>query len=1217
MGVVYEAFDEERRAPVALKTLSRFDGDALARFKREFRALQGLTHPNLVALDELFFEDDQWFFTMELLDGADFVTHVTGRGGGVPFESTVRESVGKLAARSAAPTMDGGQAGPTFDEPRLRDGLRQLLEGLSALHAVDKIHRDVKPSNVLVTRAGRVVLLDFGLVTAASTEDRSTGGAILGTPAYMAPEQAASRELGPAADVYAVGVMLYEVLTGRLPMEGTQLQILLEKQRREAEHPASLVAGLPEDLSALCVKMLRFDPALRPDASGALRALSPRRAHGAALPRTSTEAPIFVGREGELSELRAMYEVTRGGRLATALVCGTSGIGKSYLVRRFTGELLAEHPEAMVLEGRCYERETVPYKTLDGIVDALSRRLSRMSATEVDAVLPRRSGALAQIFPVMLGVPQVAREHQGFALAVEPHELRRRAFVVLRDLITRMAMKRPIVLVIDDIQWADDDGLRALADILRPPDAPPILLLGTVRAAPDEDAGLQRVLAVLPGGTRLIPLANLEPEEARTLAVAFLRRNDADDADPEIIASEAGGHPLFVEELARHVALGGRARSDVSLDDAICDRIAQLEGPTRQLAEIVAAAGKPVPQEVVAAAARLDPAEFHRRTATLRVSNVVRTGGARQADAIEPYHDRVREAVLARLEPGRKQALHEALALAFETSSTRVDPEALATHWHEAGNDGRAATWAIEAATLATRTFAFERAAEWYQLALAWLPEGHAERRTIQVRIGDALANAGRGVVAARHFAAAADGAAPMQALDLRRRAAEELLSAGRFDEGDEMLRSVLADVGIDLPRTPIGALLGLVFFRFLLLLRGLRFRERSEDHVPAHALTRLEACNGVGRILAMVDTIRGAYFQTRALWVALSVGEPNRVAHSLAAEAVYIATGGHARRSARLLDEAHALAQRTGSAKVQALVEAARGFGNFVLGRFEIARRHSDHSAALLRDCPGAWWELRTAQLCAIWAVGWMGDLNELARRVEEGVREARGRGDIYAGTTLRTGLPNLMWLRAGDTVSARAAVVEAMEQWTQRGYHAQHYWCLLALTRIDLYEGDAHAAHQRVAGEWSQIVRALIPQVRVMGAEALHLRACTRLALGTREKGTTRVKLIRAAERDARTLRRMRWDVASAFAHLIHAGVAALRGDRDRAATSLALARDGCAALDMRLHAASAGWHLGRLRGGDEGRVLVTTAEAWLAAHGVADCGSMTAMIAPGFER
>src|SRR6185312_17067466 len=118
------------------------------------------------------------------------------------------------------------------DAAKLRGALAQLAQALAALHAADKVHRDVKPSNVMVTRQGRVVLLDFGLVTEALSEDVSTGNAVVGTPAYMAPEQAASRELTPAADMYAVGVMLFEALTGRVPIDGAPLQVLLEKQSR-------------------------------------------------------------------------------------------------------------------------------------------------------------------------------------------------------------------------------------------------------------------------------------------------------------------------------------------------------------------------------------------------------------------------------------------------------------------------------------------------------------------------------------------------------------------------------------------------------------------------------------------------------------------------------------------------------------------------------------------------------------------------------------------------------------------------------------------------------------------------------------------------------------------------------------------------------------------------------------------------------------------------
>ncbi len=1215
MGVVYEAFDAERRSSVALKTLRRVDGASLARFKREFRALQGLAHPNLVVLDELFHEDGQWFFTMELLDGVDFVSHVRSTPPAVAYASTLRDGPAQPGSRAAAEGAAVEACGP-LDIERLRVALRQLLEGLVALHAANKVHRDIKPSNVLVTREGRVVLLDFGLVTEASVEDRSTGSAIVGTPIYMAPEQAASREIGPAADLYAVGVMLYELLAGRPPFEGPPLQILLDKQKHEAPLASTLNPEVPPDLDALCGKLLRFDPTKRPSAEDVLRSISAPEAAGRYAARGSTEPPMFVGRAAELAQLRAAFDAVPQNGLVTVLVCGASGIGKSHTVRQFSGQLLLEDPGLMLLEGRCYEREAVPYKTLDGIVDALSRQLSRMSAAEVAAVLPTRATLLTPVFPAMLRVPQLAKQNMAPGPAIEPQEQRQRAFLALRDLFTRLALRRRTIVVIDDLQWADDDGLRALAEILRAPDAPPLLLIGTLRIGRDAKAGdFERIRAATSGDVRVIELATLDHGEARELAVALLQRSDTPGADPDSIATEAGGHPLFVEELTRQAALGGETRGDVNLDDAIWSRVTRLEPPTREMVELVAIAGKPVPQEVIAAAAHFEPAEFTRHAAILRVSNLVRTGGTRWADAIEPYHDRVREAVLAQLEPARRRALHEALAIAFEASSSRLDPETLATHWHEAGNDGRAAAHAIAAGEQVTRTFAFERAAQWFEWALEWLPSDAPNRRALQTKVGEALASAGRGALAAKYFGAAATGAPPMQALDLRRRAAEELLSAGRFDEGDEALRSVLNAVGIDLPRTPLAALFGLLLYRFLLLVRGLRFRERSEDDVPAHALTRLEACHGVGRILALVDTIRGGYFQTRALLAALALGEPNRVAHALSAEAVYLGTSGNAARSAMLLERARAIGERTGNARVQAFTEASVGFSQFVLGRFCSALEHCDHAAGMLRTCPGAWWELRVAQLAAIWTVAWLGELTELARRVEQGIREAQVRGDIYAGTTLRTGVPNLIWLRAGDVASSRAACRDAMGQWTQRGYHSQHYWSLLALTRADLYEGRGGAAHERVAQEWSQIVRALIPQVRIMGAEALHLRGSAAIAAAAERQGAARADLVRSAERDARSLRRSRWELGSALASALDAGAAALRGDVDRAARELDAGGRGFAALDMRLHAAAADRHAGTLRGGDEGRALVERADAWMAAQGIVSPATMASMIIPGF--
>ncbi|HSN96748.1 MAG TPA: serine/threonine-protein kinase, partial [Candidatus Nanopelagicales bacterium] len=225
-GVVYEAFDRERGGRVALKVLRALDAEARLRFKAEFRLLQDLHHPNLVSLGELHEEGGQLFFTMELVRGVDFIVHVR------EYEVGDVEPSSALAEVAGEPPPGAGRVGRRrrvrFDEGRLRAALGQLLHGLCALHEAHMVHRDIKPSNVLVAADGRVVILDFGLLTDTSAPRRDDP--IAGTAHFIAPEHADGRPVGPEADLYSVGVMLYLALTGEYPFRGSPSMALRLKR---------------------------------------------------------------------------------------------------------------------------------------------------------------------------------------------------------------------------------------------------------------------------------------------------------------------------------------------------------------------------------------------------------------------------------------------------------------------------------------------------------------------------------------------------------------------------------------------------------------------------------------------------------------------------------------------------------------------------------------------------------------------------------------------------------------------------------------------------------------------------------------------------------------------------------------------------------------------------------------------------------------------------
>ena len=1189
MGVVYDVFDRDRKTRVALKTLRTLGGEQLMRFKNEFRALADLHHVNLVSLGELIHHEGLWFFTMELVDGWDLLSHVRPSG--------------------------------KLDSARLRTTFMQLAEGLTALHAAGKVHRDIKPSNVRVTHKGRVVLLDLGLVTDAHHDGmvRTSSDQVVGTATYMAPEQAQSKPVTAAADWYAAGVVLYEALTGEPPFLGAPLEVLMRKQSETPRPPAQVSADVPADLEALCLRLLAVDPAARPSGLDVLAALDIGARPIAIRAATSSQpiqvAPPFVGRAGELGALDDAFATTRDGRSVAVIVRGESGVGKSSLVRRFAEQVSARG--AVVLAGRCYERESVPYKALDGVIDALTNFMVRIDRAEAAALLPAQTAHLATAFPVLLRVEAVARAPRPASEVRDPLQLRARVFAAVRELLARLADRRPLVVIIDDLQWADADSLALLAEIMRPPDAPSLLCVAIVRT--DGGLDLDALARELGDDVRPLPVGGLKPAEARELVELLA----ADAGEPlsadavSAIGSEAAGHPLFIDEMVRH-ALGQRERPRLRLDEALWARLERLPDDQRRIVALATTAGAPLWLETAARAAGIEElSRLSEHVQALRAQRLVRTSGQKRRDTVEPYHDRVREAMSAHLSDDERRDLHDRLARALEWSG-QFDPETASAHWEGAGHADKAARYAAIAAARASQALAFDRASELYRRSLALrTPEG-AEGRSLRVKLAEALAQAGRGPEAAAAFLEAKRGASDAEAFELQLRAADQFLRSGHIDEGLDAIKTVLDGLGLKLPpASPTRALTSMLLSRARLRLRGLAHVEREASTIDPRVMARIDATWSVAVALGTVDTIRGADFQTRNLILALDAGEPYRIARALTMEAAYAATaGGPAQaRAAKLLEVGRALSERIEHPHAIGWSRLAAGFSAFLCGRWRDARPWFSEAEAVFRErCSGCAWELDSVDLFSLWTRYYLGDMAELARLMPSRVQEAQARGDRYGVTNLRTRVAHVIALAGDDPASAEREARDAVEAWSHTGFHAQHYYQLFAQAEADLYRGDAHAAAEEVSARWPALHKSLLLQVQFIRLEALHLRARTQLAAARTGGGVDGAR-VHAALADARRIEKARMPWATPLATLVRAGVAALGDDSAQAASLCELAARELDAAGMALYATVARWRLGHLLGGGDGYALVTAANEWLQAQKIREPRRWAAMLAPGF--
>ncbi len=1224
MGIVYEAYDRHRSEKVALKTLHWANASDIYLFKREFRALANVSHRNLVNLYELVARDDVWFFTMELVEGTDFLEHVRP---GWSLRRPTSSSTGVDPAISA-PTAPGGlesraeSSSGALHVGRLRAGLRQLAEGVAALHRAGKVHRDLKPGNVLVAESGRVVILDFGIAAdmTSAVAARTAERGIPGTVEYMAPEQCAGEPCTPSSDWYSVGVLLYEALTGELPFDGSMLYVLTQKQAGDPRRPDEVAPDLPVDLVNICVSLLARAPAERPSGAELLQRLGASEPLVVVDPHArGTEEATLVGRAADLAVLEDAFAAAAGGQVVAMCVHGPSGIGKTTLVRHFTTGLVRAN-RAALLDGCCYMRESVPYKALDGVMDMLSRLLKDLPRRVLETRLPGDIAALARVFPVLRSVEAIDRRAGESPEVEHQPELRRRAFAALRHSMEMISQDQPVVIHIDDLQWADRDSADLLDQLLASRGQLPLLFILSFRSEDVPNVPfLERLLEGANTPTRrALRVEPLSTADAAEFALEMLGAQWPNaEAYAETLARESDGNPFLLDQIARFVREAGTddGARPYGLAEMLSVRIDQMPGGARELVEVLAIAGQPIDAEVAYHAAGLTGDE-RPLVSTLRVAHLLRAGAS--GETIDLYHDRIRESFVPRLSSPATRTIHRRLAEGLEAKGIE-DAESLYAHYLGAGETTRAAAFAARAAQVAQAALAFERAASFYQRSLDLFADAGPETEARCVGLGDALACAGRGGEAAKAYLRATAMADDRTAMELERRAGQQLLISGRIDEGLKVIGRVLAKMRLTLAPSPKRALALLIMRRIRLRLRGLRYHERSADEIPAEALTRIDTCWAVAEGMALVDNIQGASFQTLHLILALKAGEPNRVARALAMEAGFIASSGSASEAARLLREAEHLARRLDSDSTIGLCKMIGAVMAFHLGQSEEAEALVQEAEAILvAQQSFAAWQLNIARVYHIPILIELGKVAELCRLSQAWFEDALDRGNLFAATMFRTGWCSLAWLSADDVTGAREALRDALQQRRREAFYLPDFMGMLGQALIDLYAGEGEAAYRHVSDAWPRLERSQLLRIGVIRVRSLQFRAGCALAAAS--AGHDRDRLLRVAQRDARQIEREQQFSARANrakGQLLRAGIQATRGNHAAALEQLAAARDGFQAARSPLWQAVAKRRTGELLGGDQGDAMITEADAWMASQNITNPVNLTMALAPGFGR
>lgn len=784
MGTVYRATDLDLHREVAVKVLSATSQspDARERLIREARAAAALNHPHIVTI------------------------HDVGESAGFPF--LVMELIGGPRLSQARPT----------DLSRVVSIAIQICSALEHAHGNSIVHRDLKPDNVLLSGtsdSSNVKLADLGLALPAYGARISRAGVIVGTAAYMAPEQALGQAIDGRADLYALGVLLYELTTGRLPFTGDDpLTIVSQHVHAPVVPPRVLRPDLPRALETIIVKLLAKDPAHRYSSATETRAALLEALDGEDEQSTPDSAPAvaildalsrgrLIGRNDELTEARELWQRAREGRGHAVLLSGEPGAGKTRLAREIT--IQAAVDGALVLSGGCYEYEAAtPYLPF---VEAFRRWVREEKNDEkLRETLGDAATQIAKLAPEIETRLGPFPERQ----ALTAHEERLLFFDAVAQVFSNIARRQSLLFYADDLHWADRGTLWLLSHLLRQLRNERVLIIGAYRETELDRAHPLAKSLVDWNRERLITRIALrrfnQSETGDQLGALLGERVSGEFAIA--VHRETEGNPFFVEEVLKALIERGSVRRESgkwrrcdmeqlmipqSVKEAIGHRLDRVSQNCNEVLRVAAILGKAFTFDDLSAAVEQNEDVLLDALDEGTNAQLITSGSG---DSFSFTHDKIREVLYEELNSIRRRRLHRHVAEGLERRCEKVPcaVEKLAHHYIQAGDHQRGLEYAKQTAAEAAKVFAFDEAIAAYGQARDCAEAlGLTEEQLAQEEaIGKAFMMHADTVPAAEHFERAlALATDPATRVRLQCQVAASLVTTGD-PRGQEFLREAL-----------------------------------------------------------------------------------------------------------------------------------------------------------------------------------------------------------------------------------------------------------------------------------------------------------------------------------------------------------------------------------------------------------------------------------------